>query len=209
MLNRFRELVLAILAFTSLSSNAALIDNVTTTIDTNTGLEWLDLSLTFNTSYDQLAGGFGSYFASGYTHATQSQLCGFFGALGDTVTNCNSMSASATDAITPANADTLIGLLLSPGSTYPDALGIFDSGMVPTLLGDAGICASSNTGCSVGAQVFRNNDSLNSQAAADNIGHFLVRAQQNQIPIPGTLSIIGLGLVGLFWQRRTKYSPTL
>lgn len=63
-------------------------------------------------------------------------------------------------------------------------------------------CASSNTGCSTGAQVFRNNDSLNSQVAADNIGHFLVRTQQNQIPIPGTISIIGLGFACLFWQRR-------
>ena len=62
-------LSIALALFFSGSVQAGLIDNGNTTLDTDTGLEWLDVTLTQGESYNSIVGGFGGYAALGYTHA--------------------------------------------------------------------------------------------------------------------------------------------
>jgi hypothetical protein len=44
------------------------------TVDTKTGYEWLDLSLTMNKSYNQITAGYGGYLASGFRYATKDEV---------------------------------------------------------------------------------------------------------------------------------------
>jgi hypothetical protein len=60
-------------------AGAALVDQGTTTLDTDTGLEWLDLTLTRAESYDSVAAGLGGYTTTeGYRFATVSQVTTLF-----------------------------------------------------------------------------------------------------------------------------------
>ena len=76
------------------NANAALIgindplygagqDGQNITLDTDTGLEWLDVTLTTNRSYNDIAGQFGSGGDfTGWRHATAGELIEFFGNAG-------------------------------------------------------------------------------------------------------------------------------
>jgi hypothetical protein len=73
-----RRLFLAtIIAFTPFSgaSQAALIDEGMTTLDTETGIEWLDVTETVGASpADIVVGGYGGFAADGWVHATVEQI---------------------------------------------------------------------------------------------------------------------------------------
>jgi hypothetical protein len=84
----FKKLLPLLFLFAGFQANATLIDNGSTTVDTATNLEWLDVTATLGESYNSVIGGFGGYIADGYSVATTSQLCVLFGALGDSIANC-------------------------------------------------------------------------------------------------------------------------
>ena len=137
-----------LLIFTS-SAQATLIDNVSSSIDTATGLEWLDVPLTQGQSFISILGGFGGFAAQGYVHATLSQLCSLFGSLGDAVPQCTSASDVAGDALPQSSADTLTSLL---GLTLVNfgqisTGGIFDSGLLPGALGIGCVDAGTSPLC--------------------------------------------------------------
>jgi len=83
---KYLHLIILITALTvSPFASAALIDNGDYTTDTNSGLDWLDLTLTTSLSYDyvssQLSAG-GQF--DGWAYADASQLASFFDSAGGT-----------------------------------------------------------------------------------------------------------------------------
>lgn len=66
MIKKLKALTLIGLLCGTISAHAVLLDNGSTTIDTATGLAWLDLTLTEGQSYNSIASGFGGYVALGY-----------------------------------------------------------------------------------------------------------------------------------------------
>ena len=48
------------------------------TVDTDTGLEWLDIPITVNLSVDDILGGAGGYVANGFRYATGIETRTFF-----------------------------------------------------------------------------------------------------------------------------------
>ena len=163
-------------------------DGFNLTQDTDTGLEWLDVPLTDNQSFNSVIGVFGAF---GFQYATITQICGLFTNFGDVLPNC--LGANVADPIAMLSANTLIGLL---GQTFGGAAsvtcGFFDGG---GLVGVATInvisgCLSATpfTAQTLGGAVGFD-DTLGS-----GIGSWLVRPIS--VPEPSTLALFGIGLAG-------------
>ncbi|NNL66313.1 MAG: hypothetical protein HKP30_08730 [Myxococcales bacterium] len=70
-----RTLAIVAVLLSCQTAGAALIDQGDTTLDTDTNLEWLDLTLTRDQSYDAVAAGFGGYVTTeGFRFATSSEV---------------------------------------------------------------------------------------------------------------------------------------
>ena len=65
---------LGFLASASPALSTAFVDQGSSTLDTNTGLEWLDVTLTDDKSVDDFLSGYGGYLAAGYHVATWSEV---------------------------------------------------------------------------------------------------------------------------------------
>jgi beta-glucanase (GH16 family) len=107
------------------ASTTRLIDNGSTTIDTASGLEWLDLIFTQGLTAQDVLAGFGGYIAAGWTFATVDQVCGLFGALGDDTTNCTTGAVGV--QMDPANAESFVNLLGNTAATGRGAYGMFNN----------------------------------------------------------------------------------
>lgn len=198
--------VCACLTVISFNAKAALIDNGNTTIDTATGLEWLDLTLTQGVSYNAIViDGFGGYAAQGYVHATTEQLCGLFGSLGDDMSGCTAPTQTLEFALMQPNADELTMLL---GVTISDefrtgAYGIFDSGNASTTVGLGCVDAGSTGGCSFTPSTPSTTRNLlwgTTDNAITSAGNWLVKP----VPISAAVWLFGSGLLGLIGLARRK-----
>jgi hypothetical protein len=200
-------IIAAILLSYSSFSQAILIDNGSTTVDTATNLEWLDVTATLGESYNSVIGGFGGYIADGYSVATTSQLCVLFGALGDSIANCPD---AGVDILAAANVaeflykfgDTTVS---QPG--YAGTVGWYDSGYVLSH-GTVGLgciegsamniaCAGNNVAWTDGAW-----DSDRRRHPL--VGGWLVRVAS--VPEPAIIALFTLGLVGIGFARRKRQS---
>jgi hypothetical protein len=95
------------------SVRAELVDRGATTYDTETGLEWLDVTATLNVSaHDILVGGYGGYVAAGWTLGTVEQLDALFVHAGIPLPHDGTQTAAGF-----AGANRLIGLLGASGSS--------------------------------------------------------------------------------------------
>jgi len=84
--NRFLLFSLALYGLSTLTVNAALIDGGSVTRDDESGLEWLDLTLSTNRSYNDVSGEFGiggDY--EGWRYASTTEIGLFFTHAGGTV----------------------------------------------------------------------------------------------------------------------------
>jgi hypothetical protein len=72
-----------VFSFISMSSQAALVDNGTVTHDTVSGLDWLDLTLSADRSYNDVSVNFGvGGDFEGYRYATETEITAFFDSAG-------------------------------------------------------------------------------------------------------------------------------
>jgi hypothetical protein len=203
----FKKLLPLLFLFAGFQANATLIDNGSTTVDTATNLEWLDVTATLGESYNSVIGGFGGYIADGYSVATTSQLCVLFGALGDSIANCPD---AGVDILAAANVAEFIykfgdTTVSQPG--YAGTFGWYDSGytLVHGTVGMGCIegsiffiaCAGTNAAWTDSGGLLIDSDSLL-------FGGWLVR--DASVPEPAIIGLFTLGLVGIGFARRKRQS---
>lgn len=191
----FKQALATLVLAAPLAANAVPIDQGNTTLSTDTGLEWLDLTLTHGLSYNQALAS--SYVTNdGYRHATTAEVTALFLEAGFATTN------NVNNVVNNPAAALLLDLM---GCTQ------FCGTINATGRGFAIFSATfrvrpnyHTSGLGAGAAVislFTSNGDLVDPSA----GHFLVRTfQPVLIPSPSTLSLLGLGLVvtGLLRRRR-------
>ena len=184
-------------------AHATLIDAGDSTIDTSTGLEWLDLGLTADWSILDTEA---SAFFGPYRWATESEILGLFEYVSGPGTRTAGDSASGADAAQWARASELIGLLGPSGNVN----GFYIMGVSrEVFLGNDGagdlygrgyMRASSDgvswDSLSPSRQLFYETDSR------PGIGSWLVRTVA--VSEPDTLALFGLGMVALAVSRRRR-----
>ena len=176
------------LALSLLSGNvhAILIDNATSMIDSDTGLEWLDLTETLGWSWNQTEAS--SYVTNdGYVHATVDQVTTLFTNAGFLTTNNVNNPAN-----NQAAADLLafLGCTQFCGTNFETGRGFADNGGGWTVRPNyhAGPLGA---GAAV-ISLFSNNFDLVDLTA----GHFLVR-EAVTVPEPSLLALLSIGLLGM------------
>jgi len=213
-----------IFVFASGSVNAAVIDNGYYTSDTVSGLDWLDVTISSNQSFNYVSSQFGvGQEYEGWRYATSLEFNDLIGSFGSTPP-----SGPARYILIEVNnysaADVLVALLgsttdvrfmheygmtydalngKSEGEYYDGTLGLLaDEGWAPDRRVTALISDNDKTASSEDAS-----DAYNSAVLMDGTGHglgsFLVR-ESNSVPAPATLSLRGLGLLGLLFNRKQK-----
>lgn len=215
-----------ILAFWSMSVNAVLIDNGTYTTDTESGLDWLDVTETVYKSFNYVSQrfGFGEEFA-GWGYATGDQFNTLIGNASGTVVSTYEKNDLA-EVNHVSAADKLVFLLGSTLDTsfYPttwDEQHGYEEGegrdnTVGLLLDPAGSASL--------WVAFINDDDVTDGSGADfstahnhfldehetkfGQGSFLVRRTLDVVPVPepSTLVLLGLGMAGLGFARKQKKS---
>ena len=185
-------------------AHAILIDSGISTIDTATGLEWLDLPQTSGVRYNDVAAGFGGFIPiDGYQYATVSQVSTLFTNAGF---NFQAGSSRPVDASAVALLLDLLGCTGSCLTNSPFGEGMMDLDVFsPTQAGLSFYLANVLTGGDFTTAVTgasRTDICCFAKTAANAaIGSFLIRPA----PEPSTLALFATGLALLAflgWRRR-------
>ena len=223
-MTRTKSIYLALLAvlLSPMAANADLIDMGATTVDDATNLEWLDITESQGFSVDAILGGAGGFLADGWQYATSSQVCGLLGYIGISISGTGDTScfSSQGDFTSNSYTDTFIDLLganittdglTPPRDVFNAVVGFFDSGefgsgrtggaCIQTLVNVTAFCSFQP----FPPDGFFRNDWVGTGTGG--FGSFLVRdytGGDHTVPEPGTLALLGLGLVGMAARRRRK-----
>jgi len=172
------------------STQAALIDNGVSTLDTDTGFEWLDLSSTRSMTVTNALSIFGP---EGYRYANDTEVEGLLAAFNITYL----LSAGTTIALTTAPSDVaLFTSLFGPTIASGGSLGGFE------LEGggrSAYLCISSKSCAFGGSFVSDSNYPLGNSI----VGQFLVRGGAT-VPEPGSLALLLLGFLALGFKEKYR-----
>jgi hypothetical protein len=200
-MNRLPVIASVVAAFLlSIHASAALIEvdladpgDGLLTRDTDTGLDWLDLTLTFNLSYDEVAADIGVGLPAGFRHATQSEVVALF------ATGGVSVPTNADFGAYP-NAIALMDLLgctgYQCGTTLEFITGTMDLDVFDPLYSITLLVLVNHIQSNVNATIL---SSEPKNASSGDAGHYLVRA----IPEPGTAALFGIGIVCVAVSRRS------
>lgn len=191
---------------------ATLIDQGTTTLDTDQNLVWLDLTESTNRSYGDVAGQFGaSGDFAGYRHATLTEVATLFSNAGFALPYFN---AGATPTELSA-AGALIDLF---GATFTDTgshSGYFDYmeamfddetanpsvGLFYLYIDTRSSSPFSTPATDIGTEAIPDLFSINDLAPST--GHFLVR-NATTVPEPTSLVLLASGFIGIGIARRRR-----
>jgi hypothetical protein len=187
-------------------ANATLIDHTSYTLDTGTGLEWLDVTATLGQSYNGVLGGYGGYVAAGYSYATLTDICTLFSNAGAGTAGCLGVQSNISENISLSSAQLLKSLL---GETWTGGgtFGLYDAGNIPNGRVSLGCINTVSNGC-LGGFTAPSVQHLYNWAGLDTshnlVGSYLVRT--TDVPEPSTLAIFALGMIGLASRRFKKQS---
>jgi hypothetical protein len=166
------------------------------TLDTSTGLEWLDLTATEDESYNSIIGGFGGFITSeGFRYATEAEIAALWGQAG---------IVDLTGALVAVNRTGVELLLLLMGCTgncgtgFDLYNGISAKSVIPGTHALSHIQLDDD---GVTARAFLDPGSNFSDSdTSSEIGSYLVRT--SVIPEPCTALLLGVRLLGLAIQQR-------
>lgn len=199
-----KTLILAATITTLISSanvNAALIDNGNTTLDTNTGLEWLDLNITDDMAASDIYSDVGGYMSIGFRSATSSEIISLWGSAG-IISNYEQLNPNDqwyTNNTTEVLAfmglfGTTGGYSDSYGNTYLYSHGLYQNPVANAYTEATIILLTSATGTQNTSADFAQMDYFISEDP-DWMGHYLVRT--STVPVPASIWLFGSGLIGL------------
>ena len=200
-------------------AHADLVDRGLQTYDTQSGLEWLDLSQTRGLSFDEVSAqlGVGGLYA-GYRYATTLEAQTLLGEFGLPIVSYTTYAAN-TWAPNLANFDALLGLNvggLGPAYGFEAETGDVVGGSYHTLFYGTGSAMNTALNADPG-DAFGAGDRLISHSAEVTVGysasyaernlsHFLVRTAVpvTAVPEPGTYALMLAGLAGVGWVSRRR-----
>lgn len=202
----FKRWALSVLAALSLvfgsPANAALLGSTSGLVDTDTGLEWLDVVVNENLSYNQMLGSdLNGYGSLGFRYATVLEVGQLFENAGATLPPLGGFSSD------PANqpaGDLLISFLGANGSSPSNT---FIQAFSGTVAGPGTLYAPWIRGSGVNGLAglsYGQYQPLASQSSSS-LGHWLVRDALIPVPLPAALPLLAgaLGLLGFIgWRRK-------
>jgi hypothetical protein len=194
------------LSFVSVG-HAAIIDNGDFTTDTDTGLDWLDLTKTSNRSYDDISSklGVGQEF-EGWRYATQAEVQTLWKNMG--VTNGTNIPIDVSDTVQYEAFIDAVNLLGNTFNEHSDE--VYDYGAAG-LTGDL-----RNSCCPLLNGMYHNRSSTQTAVYSVNntsvykyttqpfLGSYLVST--TLVPIPAAAWLFGSGLIGLVGMQRRQRS---
>lgn len=186
------------------------------TFDRNTGLEWLDVSVTKGLTVDQVLAGEGGWLGLGFRYATFGDLSTMLANGG--LSSSSTAAAGSKEFLDGFQAESGAGLSL-PGMLGPttfhspyniDVLGFaqiepcpFPSRCETSPLWDysvriTGRYPSPDSSDDSGVFVVLSDDQIPSSSLAfPEAGSWLVRERTASVPEPGTLGLFAIGLIGI------------
>ena len=163
------------------------------TVDPNTGLEWLDWTVSTNRSYDDVSSQFGvGGDFEGWRHASQGEVIDLFSNAGITQFDNNIADDPYVWDLAAKIGDTgtsSLGGIASLAMT-DTILSVVSGTRYIMLLDVAGVLSNPRT-----AWVSTHNGE--SYPSYSYMGHALVRESQSSVPEPSTLALLAVGLLGI------------
>ena len=193
-MKRIKSTFLALVVLLSpMAANADLIDAGGSTIDTLTGLEWLDLTSTVGMT---VANALAAFEGDGYQYANDSEIATLLASFG--ITYGFNPGTYFDLGATLAQREFFVGLF--GATTGVGAAEMSFGGFELLGLGRSAYLCISISAC--GPRSFTN-DIDTSGGRFSFAGQFLVR-RATSVPEPGTLALFGIGLIGMGLARRRK-----
>ena len=165
------------------------------TRDTGAGLDWLDLTVTKDLAFQDVADGAGGWADEGWRAATSGEVCDLFLTLGAAPSPCPGVAVI--DGPVGAVHLSFLGITTITPSGSEQFWGFFDDGGDPMRVGVVEFSVERPTGSLRTYIAVRPSSWDAAQSASDN-GVFLVRA----IPEPSSAALLLIGLAGLCLRRR-------